>query len=213
MIDKHEAERRRWRDMLQRCYNERNRSFKNYGGRGIGVCERWRESFANFYADMGKCGNGMSLDRIDNNAGYSPGNCRWATATDQSRNTRRSTAKDAGLSFDGKLNKWVAYITVKRRTVRIGAFADRNDAIAARRQAEHHYWKLRNEPPPKGSAPRNNRSGHVGVYQDKRHGTWTAYYGGRGRRVHIGSYRSAVEAAAARSEWLRAHGIGGSDAE
>jgi len=80
--------------MLQRCTNARHKSFADYGGRGIAVCARWQESFENFLADMGERPDGMSLDRIDNDRGYEPGNCRWATDAVQVQN-RRSTRLDA----------------------------------------------------------------------------------------------------------------------
>lgn len=80
-----------WTQMVQRCHNSRNARYADYGGRGITVCERWRD-FVNFYADMGERPAGRSLDRIDNDLGYSPENCRWATNTEQRRN-RRDTAK------------------------------------------------------------------------------------------------------------------------
>jgi len=78
-----------WRTMRQRCCNPRNRQYPAYGGRGIRVCERW-DDFENFYADMGPCPQGLTLERKDNSKGYSPDNCIWASYKEQARNTRRN---------------------------------------------------------------------------------------------------------------------------
>ena len=77
-----------WRAMKKRCGNQNNPSYKYYGGRGIKVCDRWLNSFKNFYEDMGKKPSGKSLDRINNDGNYEPRNCRWATYKEQGRNRK-----------------------------------------------------------------------------------------------------------------------------
>lgn len=78
-----------WCAMIQRCSNENNSQFKNYGGRGIKVCDRW-ENFNNFFEDMGNKKTGKTLGRIDNDGDYCPENCQWETAKQQARNRRTS---------------------------------------------------------------------------------------------------------------------------
>lgn len=82
-----------WSNMMRRCYNQTDSAYKNYGARGIGVCDRWHD-VKNFVVDMGARPPGYSIDRIDNDKGYSLENCRWANASVQVRNRRFSKMTD-----------------------------------------------------------------------------------------------------------------------
>lgn len=86
-----------WLGMKSRCRNPNREAYANYGGRGITMCAEW-EKFENFYRDMGPRPEGMSLDRIDNNLGYTPANCRWADRRTQSRNRRAKLVEVDGVA-------------------------------------------------------------------------------------------------------------------
>lgn len=83
---------RSWSGAKNRCRNVNNKDYVNYGARGIKMCERWN-IFENFLADMGEKPEGLTLDRIDNNGDYEPGNCRWATMSQQNSNQRKRSSK------------------------------------------------------------------------------------------------------------------------
>ena len=105
-----------WIRMIQRCENHKNTYYKIYGGRVIKVCKRWRNSFINFFKDMGEKPKGKTLDRIDNDGNYYPHNCRWATRRTQ-QNNRRNTIY---LTFKGKthtLAQWSRYTKIKYVTL------------------------------------------------------------------------------------------------
>jgi hypothetical protein len=84
-------EYRRWKAMIKRCHRPTASDYSRYGGRGITVCDRWRNSFLAFLEDVGPLPSPKhSIDRADGSRGYEPGNCRWATPTEQARNTSRN---------------------------------------------------------------------------------------------------------------------------
>lgn len=102
--------------MIDRCHNPNSPFWGRYGGRGIYVCDRWRESFDKFLEDMGIPGNGMSLDRIDNDGPYSPENCRWATSKEQNRN-RRSNTKITYMGKTKVITEWAEELGVSVQAI------------------------------------------------------------------------------------------------
>lgn len=129
-----------WSKIIDRCKNPNCERYPNYGGRGITICERW-EKFENFFADMGKCPDGFSIERVDNNAGYEPSNCVWADNFTQAKNRRTRVDNRSGVPgvfwYTAKgINKWSVTITRKKKVYRLGYFEKLEDAIAVRKEAE-----------------------------------------------------------------------------
>lgn len=103
---RHSSENTIWRTMVQRCHNPKNSMYSYYGGRGILVCQRWRDAFMNFYSDMGpRPSMKHTIDRIDNNGPYSLENCRWASKNEQQWNRRDSRL----IGFRGQLKPMTAW--------------------------------------------------------------------------------------------------------
>jgi hypothetical protein len=136
------AEYRCWNTMKERCFNKNKKAYKNYGARGIIVCDRWSNSFLNFLEDMGKKPSSQhSIDRIDNNGNYEPSNCRWATLHEQAIN-KRNKSLNTGVSWDKSKNTWKAMLTVNHKIVLNKRFRNLEEAVLARREAELKWVKV-----------------------------------------------------------------------
>ncbi len=102
-----------WVNMKQRCLNKKSTRYSNYGGRGISICDRWLNSFENFYEDMGELGKGLSLDRIDNNKGYYKENCQWSDKSQQANNKRNNVL----ITFKGEtmsISQWERKLNINK---------------------------------------------------------------------------------------------------
>lgn len=143
-FDRYPNEGKSYRSMVKRCTQKNDKTYKRYGAKGITICNRWLEKpygFKNFIEDMGPKPEGTSLDRIDNNKGYSPDNCRWATYSQQSYN-RKDWSGHRGIQkvtfYKGKFGPytyWRARICWRGKT-RLKSFKTEEEAIAQRKKWE-----------------------------------------------------------------------------
>ncbi len=119
-----------WQEMRRRCKDPRRNRAYIYISKNIQVCERWDSSFLNFLQDMGERPEGTSLDRIDNDGNYEPGNCRWATHSEQSRN-RTFKNKTGYLGVTEQNGNFVAQIWDNKVHIRLGGFDTPQEAAVA----------------------------------------------------------------------------------
>ncbi len=137
----------KWANMLDRCYNPQSKPYKDYGGRGIYVFEDWRkdaEKFIQYILELPKKSvKHNSIDRINNDEGYIPGNLRWATKSQQSINTRHQSGihnvtKVAGVYKNR--SKYRARISINGKRIELGSFGTFSEAVMARRTGELEYY-------------------------------------------------------------------------
>lgn len=135
---------RRWSRMKARCYNKNNKDYQDYGGRGISVCDEWRESFLKFYEDMYEgYEESLELDRIDVDGDYCKSNCRWATEQEQAWNKRiykSNKSGVAGVTWNKKASKWEARISKDGKEHYLGFHIEKESAIKARLDAEIEFY-------------------------------------------------------------------------
>jgi len=126
-----------WCQMKGRCNCKTNPGFAYYGGRGVRVCEEWKDSYDSFrdWANANGYQDRLELDRINVNGNYEPENCRWATRTQQMRNTRKrvnaKTSRFKGVSLHSQNKRWIAQIGINKRTIYVGSFDTEEQAALA----------------------------------------------------------------------------------
>lgn len=136
-----------WNNMLARCVYKNAQNYKNYGGRGIAVCDEWKNDFQVFYdwAIANGYADNLTIDRIDVNGNYEPSNCRWITPREQNYNTRvpkDNKSGHKGVIYKKRAKKWYAFIVVNRHQKSLGTYDTYEEAVAARERGEKEYYKI-----------------------------------------------------------------------
>jgi len=134
-----------WCNIIQRCNNPNYTQYEHYGGRGIRMCDEWRNSFEVFrdWAMSNGYADNLTIDRIDNNGNYEPSNCRFVCMITQARNKRvkkNSTSGVRGVTWDSSNKKWVARIKTNGKMKYLGGFSSIPEAKKCRQEAEAMLW-------------------------------------------------------------------------
>ena len=130
--------------MKERCYLKGGQRYASYGGRGITICARWLESFENFYTDMGeRPTSDHSIDRINNDGNYELSNCKWSTRSEQGVNkclAKANTSGATGVVWHKQNQNWIAVIGFNGKSIHLGSFPVKSDAIKARQEGKAMYY-------------------------------------------------------------------------
>lgn len=132
----------KWKGMKQRCYNPNYDFYHAYGGRGIKVCDEWKDDFIRFFKDMGNIPfEGAELDRIDNNDDYKPSNCRWVSHKENANNRREYKNKTGytGVTYKPHLNKYQAQLYKNKKFIYLGVYETAKEAHLAYEKAKDEY--------------------------------------------------------------------------
>ena len=200
---------RTWSAMLSRCTNPNDPNYPNYGGRGIDVCERWYK-FKDFAEDMGlKPFPEATLERMDNNAGYSPTNCTWATRSDQCVNRRvfsNNTSDFTGVHQQAETGCWIARFDYENVRHAIGWYKTKEEARDARVKFLEDFFTDRAAALASLSINRARSSSSTGVrgVTPHRDGGFTVRVHHEGARKHLGYFKTFQEACDARSRFIAA---------
>ena len=216
---------RRFVYMKNRCYNINNTRYKDYGGKGITICEEWLEDKRKFikWSLENNFSPELSIDRIDNTKEYSPENCRWTNKSIQSQNTRKiySTNKSGyrGVSWNSKLNKWECSIGINNRTISLGFYKDKleaakvYDTYVLDNNLEHTIngvilsGKDKRYPNIGQTLIESNTSGYAGVVFVKRINKWFASVEYKNKKYSLKYHDTAIKAAIIRDIFILQNNI------